>query len=225
MLLTARLSGRQQQLFRFIQDYQALEGRPPTYSEMQAAVGISSKSLVRYHLDVLIRNGLLERDPAVARGSRARPPRAAGRAASARVVRVPIVGTVDGRAVRRHAGRQAGESRDGVALSAPEAVTLARALVPADTELFALAVSGNELLDALLRDGDIVVLKPSASASEGELVAARLLEADRVVVRRWRAAGPGRVRLEAADARQPALEAATGRVRIEGSVVVVIRQL
>ena len=51
---------------------------------------------------------------------------------------------------------------------------IARSLLPARekiTDLFALEVSGNSMIDAMVNDGDIVIMKQAQEASNGEMVA------------------------------------------------------
>lgn len=45
-------------------------GYPPTYREMMKATGIKSESAIGYHLDMLERDGLIERKREIARGIR-----------------------------------------------------------------------------------------------------------------------------------------------------------
>jgi repressor LexA len=212
MLNSQELSYRQRRLYQYITSYQTREGRPPTYAEMQTAVGISSKSLVRYHLDVLIRQGLLDRAPAVARGVRPAP------ATGGRTVRVPVRGRLEGgMALPLAAGEAAGDE-------VSEALELTRAIAPDRADLYALRVRGNGLLDVLLNDGDIVVMRPAANAEDGELVAVRLCARDAFVLKRWQAAGK-RVRLYSDDPRVAPTYVESNQVEVQGAVVAVIRQV
>jgi repressor LexA len=220
MQYTPQISGRQQRLYRFIQNYQAREGRPPTYAEMQIAVGISSKSLVRYHLDVLVKRGYLERAPAVARGVRP----AAG-APSRDSVRVPVVGALAAEAP--DAAQAAGDGDSDGALSGPEMLDLARAMAPDAEGLYALRVRGNALIDALVRDGDLVVLWPldeQREVRDGEMVALRVRGEDATLLKRWHREN-GQVRLDPVDPRCPRLYVHPAQVELEGTVVAVIRQV
>lgn len=205
------LSYRQQSLYQFITNYQSREGRPPTYAEMQAALGFSSKSLVRYHVDALIKQGLLDRAPAVARGLRA----ARG---STGTVRVPLRGRLEGgMAVPPAAGETAADD-------VSEALELTRAIAPDRGDLYALRVRGDGLLDVLLNDGDVVVMRPAVTARDGELVAVRLCVGNTFLLKRWQAAGP-RVRLYSDDPRVAPMYVENDQVEVRGAVVAVIRQV
>jgi len=61
---------RRQRLLEYIEAYCDREGHAPTIREMAAGAGISSTSVVQYHLDALIKLGYLERDPNTIRGIR-----------------------------------------------------------------------------------------------------------------------------------------------------------
>jgi len=212
MQSSTALSYRQERLYHFITSYQSREGRPPTYAEMQSALGISSKSLVRYHLDVLIRQGLLDRAPVVARGVR---PSGNGKAAT---VRVPFRGQLEGGVALPPVAREA--ATDEVS----EALELTRAIAADRADLYALRVRGSGLLDVLLNDGDIVVMRPAASAKDGELVAVRLRARNTCVLKRWEAMGP-LVRLYSDDPRIAPLHVESDQVEVQGAVVAVIRQV
>lgn len=212
MLDLQGLSYRQQSLYQFITSYQSREGRPPTYAEMQAALGFSSKSLVRYHVDALIKQGLLDRAPAVARGLRA----AAG--VGRGTVRVPMRGRLEGgMALPPVAGETAADE-------VTEALELTRAIAPDRSDLYALRVRGDGLLDVLLNDGDVVVMRPAATARDGELVAVRLCAGNTFLLKRWQGAGP-RVRLYSDDPRVAPVYVENDQVEVRGAVVAVIRQL
>src|ERR1051325_8344200 len=57
------LTGRQQEIWKFLTDYVDEHGYPPTVREIGEAVGLASPSTVHAHLANLERAGLLKRDP------------------------------------------------------------------------------------------------------------------------------------------------------------------
>ncbi len=213
MQLSTQLNGRQLRLYQFIRSYQAREGRPPTYAEMQTALGFSTKSLVRYHLNALVEQGYLDRAPSVARG--VRPP-AAGQGGS---FPVPILGYLD--AGRPVVTRTVDASLDSGLI---EALELTRAIIPEEDGLFALRVRGDAMLDVLLRDGDIVVMKPSRLARDGQLVAVNLRDGNSgYFLRRWQRDGE-RVCLKPDDPRFAPIWARPEEVAVQGLVIAVIRE-
>src|SRR3990172_3407887 len=67
---TVNLTARQAEMKKYIEEYFAEHGYAPSYREIMKQVGIPSLSVVRYNLDRLQREGILDRDPRVARGIR-----------------------------------------------------------------------------------------------------------------------------------------------------------
>lgn len=63
-----RLNERQKRLLTFLQHFTAEKGYPPTIREIVHSLDFSSTSVVSYHLDRLVRLGLLEKDTHVSRG-------------------------------------------------------------------------------------------------------------------------------------------------------------
>ena len=64
------LSERQQKIYEFINKFMRDKGRPPTIREIGGHVGISSTSVVNYNLNILAREGLIQREKEVSRGLR-----------------------------------------------------------------------------------------------------------------------------------------------------------
>lgn len=63
------------EVLRFVGDFVRDNGYAPTYDEIRASVGLSSKSHVKYYLAVLEGEGLIERTPHAPRSLRlVRPP-------------------------------------------------------------------------------------------------------------------------------------------------------
>jgi len=58
-----------------------------------------------------------------------------------------------------------------------DAIDIARSLLPSrekGDDLYALEVKGDSMIDAMINDGDIVVMKPASQALNGEMVAVRV---------------------------------------------------
>ena len=167
------LSERQQKMLAFINEYVASNGRPPTIREIGKAVDISSTSVVNYNLTKLKERGFLERDAEVSRGLKLtrRAGKIIGSVSNAvdetfsRMLRVPLVGNiVAGEPIEAFEG--AYDDEDVVELSANMLST------GRNDELFALRVNGESMIDAMVFDGDIVVLKKQETAQNGDMVAA-----------------------------------------------------
>jgi repressor LexA len=61
------LTDKQQRILDFIRDFIAREKYPPSYEEIRVALGMSSKSLVDYHLGVLEKKNLITHEPGLTR--------------------------------------------------------------------------------------------------------------------------------------------------------------
>jgi repressor LexA len=132
------------------------EGLPPTVREVQAALGFRAVETAREHLERLVAEGKLEKDPGVARGYRV-PGAPAARLA-------PVLGRVPAGPLA-----EALEAPDGYVRveTAPHALSRA-------SRLFALRVQGDSMTGAGILDGDIVIVRAQATANDGEIVVARI---------------------------------------------------
>ena len=157
------LGEKHQRILEFIQEYQRKHKHPPSIREIGESCGISSTSVVNYYLDQLEKNGNIERDRKISRGLRV-----TGQTPIGEMFRVPVLGRI-----------VAGEpipvpASDFNYFDAEESVEIAASLMPSrekGKELFALEVQGNSMIDAMVNDGDIVVLKPAQDAKNGDMVA------------------------------------------------------
>ncbi|SRR5579884_179241 len=205
-----KLSERQERIRDFIAEFTDEHGYPPSIREIGQAVGISSTSVVDYNLRVLEREGLLRRDREVSRGlvpSGLAPARS-------RTVRVPIVGRIA-------AGQpiEAIEGNHGTLEFSSELV---------DEGCYALRVKGKSMIEALIDDGDFVVIRPQDSADNGDIVVALLLdqsapEGVATLKRLYRERN--RIRLEPANATMEPIYVDPEHLRVQGRVVAVFRQL
>jgi repressor LexA len=202
---------RQQRILDVICAFTAERGYPPSVREIGERVGLSSSSTVQSHLKTLERRGLLKRDPTKPRalvpsGSASRPLERA-RNENGQVAHVPIVGKVAA----------------GVPITAVENVEDTFALPTGfvrDPNAFILKVSGDSMVDAAILDGDLIVVRPSPDAKNGEIVVA-MLDGEATVKRFYRE--PSRIRLQPENRSMTPIYA--DDVTIVGRVEAVIRKL
>lgn len=217
------LSERQQKMLEFINEYVAENGRPPTIREIGKAVNISSTSVVNYNLTKLKERGFLEREAEVSRGLKLtrRAGKAIGAISSAvdetfaRMVRVPLVGDIV-------AGEPI-ESFEG-AFDDEDVIEMSASMLPTNKmeELFALRVSGDSMIDAMVFDGDIVILKKQETAINGDMVAAWIEGDDTTTLKYFHPEGP-QVRLQPANPNMDPIYVDADRVDIKGKVMMVVR--
>jgi repressor LexA len=204
---------RRQRILQFIQQYTELHGRPPTIREIQLGLGISSTSIVDHHVRALEREGLIRRHKGISRGI-ALVEHQMGEL----LIHVPLVGQIA-------AGVPISVPDDAFAGGFAETVAVDASLVPRDTsELFALRVKGHSMVDALIDDGDVVILRRQSVAENGEMVAVWLKAEGETTLKRFYREGT-RVRLQPANVTMSPIYADADDVEIQGKVVAVIRRL
>ncbi len=209
------LSDRQQRILSFIRDFLEEKDYPPTIRDILKACQISSTSVVDYNLDVLEREGYIRRDAEVSRGIELQD----RRRRRERLVPVPVIGRI-----------AAGEPIPVPApdnwsmLAAAEVVELSQELTRGQEKVYALRVKGTSLVDALIDDGDIVLMQYVTAAENGELVAVWLKAEGEVTLKRFYRE-PGRIRLQPANSQMQPIYAEPANVEVQGKVIAVVRQL
>ncbi|MCL6649093.1 MAG: transcriptional repressor LexA [Chloroflexi bacterium] len=210
-----RLSERQQKILAFVRQYTEEQGYPPSIRDICRGCGISSTSVVDYNLRLLEREGLLRRDPEVSRGIDLLDRRAVQR----RLVRVPILGQI---AAGAPIPVPTAESWQAVDTS--EALELTSEMVRERPGIYALRVKGQSMIDALIDDGDIVLLEPVREAEDGQMVAVWIKSQNETTLKKLYREGE-RVRLQPANATMQPLYYPASDVEVQGRVVGVIRVL
>lgn len=220
------LSKRQKNILDYIWNYIRDHSRPPTIREIGQAVSISSTSVVNYNLTKLNEKGLLARDAEVSRGLRLteRALEMYDKVADTvvetlRLVRVPLLGNiVAGEPI------EVGPS-DFSTYDEDDAVELSATMLPGKTDdLFALRVSGDSMIDAMVNDGDIVIMRKLETARNGDMVAVWLTPSDTTTLKYFYHEGD-RVRLQPANPTMGPIYVDPVEVRIQGKVMMVLRQM
>jgi len=209
------LSAKQQRIIDFIHRFLLDRGYPPTVRDIQSGCGLSSTSVVAYHLNILETEGYLYRHPEVSRGIEL----LTRSLTSLPQVQVPIIGQI-----------AAGEP---IPVPAPDTwdVTAAAETLEVTTDLtrgrrgiYALKVKGLSMVDALINDGDIVLMQYVNVVENGEM-AAVWLKAEKEVTLKKVYIEPARIRLQPANSQMQPIYAEPSNVEIQGRVIAVIRQL
>ena len=196
------LPSRQQAVLEVIQAFWQEHGVAPSLADVARTLGVSRQT-VHEHFRALQRKGLLDNLDGVARSWRPTTP------APEDTSRVPVVGQVAA----------------GLPIFAEENIegwiTVDDAR-PSDT-LFALHVRGDSMIDAGILDGDLVVVRQQDTADDGDIVVALVDDESATVKKLQRQDGD--VRLLAMNPAHPPLTVAGDRVRIQGRVIGVRRDL
>jgi repressor LexA len=214
-----KLSDRQKRMLDFIQRFTADSGYPPSIREIGDAADISSTSVVNYNLNRLVEEGYLTRDQNVSRGLRLTDK--LGRAAErlSNIVRVPLVGRIFASEPVLLPGT------DSPVFGADEAIEITRGLLPSDNGLFALQVKGDSMIDAMVSDGDIVVMTKADEWRNGDMVAVWLRDREETTLKHIYREGP-RVRLQPANpTMQPIYVDNPDTLEVQGKVMLVVRRL
>jgi repressor LexA len=212
------LSERQKKILSFLGDFTRENEYPPTIREIGTAVGISSTSVVSYNLDVLAKKGYIARDKTISRGLRLVEGSGSGAPRPRdNVVSIPLLGRIA-------AGEPIPIPDSDLPPFGYETIELTRDIIGREEGIYALQVQGNSMVDALIHDGDIVVMKHQEEAANGELVAVWLKDEKETTLKRFYLE-EGQVRLQPANPTMQPIYVHPANVEIQGKVVLVIRQL
>ena len=196
---------RQTQILEVIRDFTTEQGYPPSVREIGERVGLSSSSTIHAHLKALEKRGMISRDATKPRAMRSQmspppPPLDA--------IVMPIVGKVAA----------------GIPITAQEHLEgefiLPSGFVPRASDAFMLRIQGDSMMDAAILDGDLIVVRPQKTASNGEIVVA-MLEGEATVKRFYRE--DNRIRLQPENRNMKPIYASD--VEIIGRVEAVVRRL
>ncbi len=210
--MAERLSEKQQKILEFLQDFIDEKDYPPSIRDIQHGCGISSTSVVDYNLKRLEEKGLIRRDREV---SRAIELLAAG-GKRARTIRVPVVGTIA-------AGQPIPMPPETFTLDAyDDVVEVTESQTRGRVDVFALRVSGDSMIDALIDDGDIVLMEPARSCDDGDMVAVWLKDENETTLKKFFREGE-RVRLQPMNARLDPIYTPASNVEVQGRVLAAIR--
>jgi repressor LexA len=182
-------------------------------------VGISSTSVVNYNLNRLVEEGYLDRDQNVSRGIRLTDRIAQAAVQLSDVIRIPIVGRIFASEPVLLPGT------DSPMFGSDEAIELTRDLVGTTEGLFALQVKGDSMVDAMVRDGDIVVMRREPEWRNGDMVAVWLKDKEETTLKHIYREGP-RVRLQPANpTMKPIVIEDPATLEVQGKVMLVVRQM
>lgn len=218
------LSERHMKILSLLEEY-ADKGYPPSIREIGEKTGISSTSVVNYYLDQLEKWGYIERDRRVSRGLRVVPEMLANLGMAVNdLLRIPLAGRI-----------VASEpvpvpASDFSYYDAESSIEIARSLLPRrNTDgLYALEVQGDSMIDAMVNDGDIVIMRrvnSNAEARNGDMVAIWLPSRDETTLKYFYKEADG-YRLQPANpTMKPIYINKNDGLEIRGKVVMVIRKV
>ena len=213
------LTEKHKKIIEVLKSFTLENGYPPSIREICTQANISSTSVANYYLDRLESLGYIERDRRVSRGLRLVKSMADS---IADLLRIPIVGQIV-------AGEPLPVPETAFSQLHPESmIDVARNLLPSrnQDQLFALEVSGDSMIDAMVNDGDVVIMQhPQNDIKNGDMVAIWLNDRDETTLKYFFHENGG-VRLQPANPSMDPIYIEDARtVEVQGKVVMVVRQL
>jgi len=208
----ASISNTRLRILNFIRHFLEDRGYAPTVRDIMRGCSISTPPAVQHHLDKLEKEGYIQRDPQVFRSirlvEREQPV----------IVEVPLLGTI-----------AAGEpipvpTADTWTTTPEETLKLTEDLTRGKEGIYALKVKGTSMIDALIDDGDIVLMQEASTVGDGDMAAVWLKDRQEVTLKKVYREGE-RVSLKPANKLiEPIYERPEG-IEIQGKVVGVLRKL
>lgn len=216
MTIKKTLSTRQDSILDFIHQFVDSNQFPPSVRDIQAGCNISSTSVVDYNLQILQREGFLRRRPEISRGIELLYED--DNSENIELISIPILGTI-----------AAGEPLEVLAPDSwqeepLETVDLPPFLTQNKSDVYALRVKGSSMVDALVGDGDLVLMEPINQPENGDMVAAWLTDREEVTLKKFFLEGRN-VRLQPANTTMAAITVPASKVAVQGRVVGVVRTL
>ena len=228
-----KLKERHKQVLDVIQEYSEKHGYAPSYREICARTDITSTSMVNYYLEQLEEMGYIERVENISRSLQIKETaqdkvnQVIGNVKQAveeisHSLTIPIVGRI-----------VASEpvpipETDFSLFDAESNIQVPESLIPFNMQkenLFALEVDGDSMIDAMVNDGDVIIMKPTREARNGEMVAVRIKDQNETTLKHFFHEGD-RVRLQPANpTMDPIYIDSSSDIEVQGSVVLVIRQM
>ena len=230
------LSKRHQMILKFLSKFQDQNGYSPSIREIGESINVRSTSLVDYYLKQLEEMKFISREQHISRSIRLLKPIKVTKSTADRIsdsirqvgsmvddlLSIPLMGRI-----------VASEpipmpTSDVGYYDSESSIAIARSLLPAkekEEDLFALEVQGDSMIDAMVNDGDIVIMKRAQQAENGEMVAVWMDDKDQTTLKYFYKESSG-IRLQPANPNmEPIYVENPASLRIMGKVVMVIRQM
>ena len=189
------LSNKAQMIFEYLQN-RSTDAVPPTVREICRDLGIKSTSTAHKYIGELVKNGLIQKADGQNRTIRL---------TDAGGLRVPVLGTIA-------AGKPI------TAIEQIENYILFSGYRGSASDLFALHVRGESMIEAGILDGDLIIVRKTPVAENGEIVVA-LIDDEATVKRFYKENGC--FRLQPENSRMDPI--IVDQVVILGRVIAVVR--
>jgi SOS regulatory protein LexA len=193
---------RQKQVLDFITKYHESKGYSPSLDEIRRRFKLASVSTAHFHISKLRDLGYLTKEE-----NKSRSIDVVGRES---MVKIPLLGTI-----------AAGLPIE--AIQEKEMIAVPKSKIPSSSEVYALRVVGDSMIDENINDGDIVLVKQQETAENGQKVVALIDNHEATLKKFYKE--KRYIRLQPANKNLEPLIFRNGRdVSIQGIVLDVIRE-
>jgi len=208
------LSYKPKRIMEFIYGFWDSKGYPPTIRDIAHGCSISSTSVVKYNLDILEKKGYIRCHSDIARGIELIERSAYNK----HEYRIPVIGQIA-------AGKPipVPELDNWNNWSYQETIMVTTDLTRGRHAIYALKVKGWSMVDALVSDGDIVLMEYVNTVENGEVAAIWLKEEREATLKKFYAEN-GRIRLQPANNKMKPIYVKPENIEVQGRVITVIRQ-
>jgi repressor LexA len=205
------LNTTRQRIIEYIRNFYEDRGYTPTVRDIMKGCNLSSTAVVQHHLKVLENEHQIERDSKVFRSIQL-PDR------KSTIKRIPVLGKI-----------AAGVpipvlNSDSWYSDAVDTLEFSTDVIKGKNLVYALKVSGHSMIDALIDDGDIILLQPVKSIEDGDMIAAWLKNEQEVTLKRFYKE-ENKIRLQPANVQMKPIYVEPENLEIQGKVVAVFRNL
>ena len=213
----SKLSNRQLQIMEAISSFSEENELPPTVRDIQGLCNISSTSVVDYNLKILQKKGLVTRRKDVAHGIELSEGN--NRTTKRSAYKVPVLGKIAaGYPLPVYGDMVVGSDEfDSEYIDVPGGISR-------DENLYGLRVEGTSMIDSCIDDGDVVIIKATDTAQNGQTVVAWLIQEEEATLKKIYFHENGVVRLQPANSNMAPIFVAADNISVRGTVVSVIRE-
>jgi repressor LexA len=210
-----KLSDKQQRIVKYIDSFLTKRGYPPSIRDIQKGCDISSTSVVDYNLNILESRGYISRHADVSRGIKLLTKTPASRT----LVNVPVIGMI---AAGEPIPVPTPDTWDITAVS--DTIGVPPELTKGGEDIYALRVKGTSMVDALINDGDIVLMHYVNAVENGQMAAVWLKSEKEVTLKKVYVES-NKVRLQPANSQMQPFYTKPDNIEIQGRVIGVVRQV
>ncbi len=212
--LRSSLSPRQQEILEFIREFIRENQYPPSVRDIVKGIKMSSTSVAAYHIKQLEARGFLRRQPDISRGLEL----VAGGGDEG--VKVPLMGLIAaGRPVPVPSPDTWDQARTADTVTVPGGI-----ISGSGHNMYALKVKGDSMQDALIDDGDTIIIQAVNRVENGETAVVWLKDEKETTLKKVYSE-KNLIKLQPANSRYSAIYTGAGNVEIQGRLVAVLRSL